>query len=173
MKARGSQSETFNFAYRSPRLTRRSLGAEEGGSHTELLEASSVEPRKAAGLPDLGGLPDNPVSDARRTLSASFGLVLSGLWFAGVAAWLAARRRGVLRVASLAAIAVGMVAFWSLPHRGQPVSAVNLLGYIPLAWFLALTVWLLVGRSGTPPPGARREATARAGDFRVPGHRVL
>ena len=117
---------------------------------------------------------DDITTDTAQSFQFEYtGLVLSGLWFAGVAVWLAARRRGVLCVASLAAIAVGMVAFWSLPHRGQPVSAVNLLGYIPLAWFLALTVWLLVGRSGTPPPGARREATARAGDFRVPGRRVL
>jgi hypothetical protein len=92
-------------------------------------------------------------------------LVLSGIWFAAIGAWLMVRRRLLLGLTSLAAVAIGIPTFWSLPHRGEPATAVHLLGWIPLVWFLALTVWLLVAR-GHRWIAATREPAARAGDFR-------
>jgi len=94
-------------------------------------------------------------------------LVLSGIWFAVTAGWLIVRRRSVLGFASLAAVAVGVLAFWSLPHRGEPTTAINLLGWIPIFWFLALSVWLLVARGHRWTDGTRQPALG-AGDFRVP-----
>jgi len=91
-------------------------------------------------------------------------LVLSGIWFAGIGAWLMVRRRLLLGLTSLAAVAIGIPTFWSLPHRGEPATAIHFLGWIPLVWFLALTVWLLVAR-GHRWIAATREPT-RAGDFR-------
>ena len=85
-------------------------------------------------------------------------LVLAGVWFSVLGAWLIAKRRTVAGIGSLVAIVMGVVAFWSLPHHYEPPSAVNHIGYAPLAWFLALAVWLVaardrssggVGRSGT------------------------
>jgi hypothetical protein len=74
-------------------------------------------------------------------------LVLAGVWFSVLGAWLlVAKRRTVAGVGSLVAIVVGVVAFWSLPHHYQPPSAVNYMGYAPLAWFLALAVWLVAAR---------------------------
>ena len=71
-------------------------------------------------------------------------LALSGIWFAGIGAWLVARRRRILGSATLAAVVVGVPAFWSLPHRGEQASGLNHAGLVPLAWCLALVVWLLV-----------------------------
>jgi hypothetical protein len=75
-------------------------------------------------------------------------LVVCGAWFTTVAAWLLVRRKPLLAVASLAAIALAVVAFWSLPHHYAPPSPVNYLGLVPLAWFLALAIWLVARRSG-------------------------
>jgi len=93
-------------------------------------------------------------------------LVLSGIWFAVTAGWLM-WRRSVLGLASLAAVAVGVLACWSLPHRGELPTAINLLGWIPILWFLALAVWMLVARNHRWIDTTRQPAP-RAGDFRVP-----
>ena len=69
-------------------------------------------------------------------------LVLAGAWFAALGMWLFARRRRFVGAASLAAVALGVVAFWSLPHHYQPGSLVNMLGYVTLAWFVGVTIWL-------------------------------
>ena len=74
-------------------------------------------------------------------------LLLAGLWFAALGVWLITKRRALAGVFSLAAVALGVVAFWSLPHHYQPPSFINNLGYVPLAWFLGLTAWLLAARS--------------------------
>ena len=74
-------------------------------------------------------------------------LALSGIWFAGVGAWLVVRRRTLVGFATLAAVVAGIAAFWSLPHRGEQASGVNYAGLAPLAWCLALIVWLLVARN--------------------------
>jgi hypothetical protein len=95
-------------------------------------------------------------------------LVLSGIWFAGIGGWLLVRRRSVLGVGSLAAVAIGIPVYWSLPHRGEPATAVHLLGWIPLVWFLALTLWQLTARSGESRAGGVQQPATHAGDFRVP-----
>ena len=82
-------------------------------------------------------------------------LVMCGIWFAGVGAWLLVRRQTSLGVASLAAVALAVVAFWSLPHRGAPGSLVNYLGLVPLAWFLALAIWFVARRSRVSPEPLR------------------
>ena len=92
-------------------------------------------------------------------------LILSGIWFVGIGAWLVLRRRTMLGLATLVAVGIGVPAFWSLPHRGEPVNAVSYLGWVPLLWCAGLTVWQLVTRSHehcVPGP-----ATS-AGDFLVP-----
>ena len=71
-------------------------------------------------------------------------LVLAGAWFAGIGVWLVARRWTILGAATLAAVAVGIAAFWSLPHRGEQASGINYVGLVPLAWCFALMVWMLV-----------------------------
>lgn len=73
-------------------------------------------------------------------------LVLAGLWFVALAAWLLATRRWLAGIFSLLAVAVGIAAFWSLPHHYQPLSLLNHLGYVPVAWFLGMSGWLLVAR---------------------------
>jgi hypothetical protein len=78
-------------------------------------------------------------------------LVLCGAWFAAVAAWLLLRGRRFAGVASVAAIGLAVLAFWSLPHHYAPPSPVNDLGLISIAWFLGLGIWLI----------ARRPAVAR------------
>ena len=77
-------------------------------------------------------------------------LVAGGIWFTGIAAWLLVRRRAFLGTASLLAVALALVAFWSLPHHYAPASPVNRLGLISLGWFLALAIWLVARRSDVP-----------------------
>lgn len=77
-------------------------------------------------------------------------LVWCGVWFTSVAIWLLVRRRPVLGIASLVAVALAVVAFWSLPHHYAPAAPVNYLGAVSLVWFLALAIWLVARRS-TPP----------------------
>ena len=74
-------------------------------------------------------------------------LVAAGIWFAALGASLIAMRRVLAGIFSLAAVAAGVAAFWSLPHHYQPASFLNLLGFVPLAWFLGLAVWLVAGRA--------------------------
>ncbi len=84
-------------------------------------------------------------------------LVLSGIWFGSVAVYLLGRRRALAGVTSAAAVAVGVVAYWSLPHHHAPASWVNQLGLFPLAWFLVLTVRMIAfpRSAGSLPPSAR------------------
>jgi hypothetical protein len=88
-------------------------------------------------------------------------LVAAGVWFAALGVWLIAGGRALAGAGSLLAVAIGAVAFWSLPHHYQPASAVNALGFLPLAWFAGLSTWLLwrsraewsVRSAGTHQPG--------------------
>jgi hypothetical protein len=82
-------------------------------------------------------------------------LVLAGAWFAALGGWLIIQRRVLAGVCSLIAVAAGVVAFWSLPHHYQPPSPVNRFGYVPLAWFLGLAVWLAAGRMRVAAPRDR------------------
>jgi hypothetical protein len=75
-------------------------------------------------------------------------LVVCGAWLAAVAFRLIARRRALAGIVSLAAIALAVLAFWSLPHHYAPVSPVNYLGLLSLAWFLGLAVWMVARREG-------------------------
>ena len=87
-------------------------------------------------------------------------LVMCGIWFVGVAAWLLVRRRLLPGIASLLAVAVAICAFWSLPHHYAPASPVNYLGLVSLTWFLALAIWLVARRSAAPRtrPAAQRRS---------------
>jgi hypothetical protein len=67
-------------------------------------------------------------------------LVLSGIWFGSVAAYLLGRRSAVAGIISVVAVVTGVVAFWSLPHHYAPGSWVNQLGWFPIAWFLGVAV---------------------------------
>jgi len=73
-------------------------------------------------------------------------LVSAGIWFAALGVSLVAKRHSFVGVSSLVAVGLGVMAFWSLPHHYQPPSPINYLGYVPLAWFVGLTVWLLAAR---------------------------
>jgi len=73
-------------------------------------------------------------------------LVSAGMWFAALGASLVAKRHFFVGTSSLVAVVLGVVAFWSLPHHYQPPSPINYLGYVPLAWFVGVTVWLLAAR---------------------------
>jgi hypothetical protein len=73
-------------------------------------------------------------------------LLICGVWFAGVSVWLLVRGRLVLGIVSLLAVALAVVAFWSLPHHYAPASLVNYLGLLTLAWFLGLAVWMVARR---------------------------
>jgi hypothetical protein len=77
-------------------------------------------------------------------------LVMCGIWFVGVAAWLLVRRRLLLGITSLLAVALAICAFWSLPHHYAPPSPVNDLGLVSFAWFLALAIVLVAARSAAP-----------------------
>ena len=74
-------------------------------------------------------------------------LVSAGIWFAALGVSLIARRRFLAGASSLVAVALGVAAFWSLPHHYQPPSTVNYLGWVAIAWFAGLTVWLLAARA--------------------------
>jgi hypothetical protein len=73
-------------------------------------------------------------------------LVSAGIWFTALGVSLVVKRHVFGGVSSLVAVGLGVVAFWSLPHHYQPPSPINYLGYVPLAWFAGLTVWLLAAR---------------------------
>ena len=78
-------------------------------------------------------------------------LVVCGIWFASVAAWLLVRRWLLLAIGSLLAVALAVLAFWSLPHHYAPASPINYLGLISIAWFLALGIWLVARRAAQTP----------------------
>jgi len=78
-------------------------------------------------------------------------LVVCGIWFASVAAWLLVRRWLLLAIGSLLAVALAVLAFWSLPHHYSPASPINYLGLISIAWFLALGIWLVARRAAQTP----------------------
>ena len=80
-------------------------------------------------------------------------LVLAGLWFAWLGVALVRRGRAAIGALSLAAVGIGVLAFWSLPHHYQPASTLNLLGFVPLAWCFGVACWLLA-RGGSRPPSA-------------------
>ena len=108
-------------------------------------------------------------------------LVLAGAWFAVLGVWLVVKGRAFAGIGSLMAVVLGVLAFWSLPHHYQPPSAVNIMGYAPLAWFLVLAVWLVAARDcstggvralpdqraifcqmiGRPPPPFRKSISRR------------
>lgn len=73
-------------------------------------------------------------------------LVSAGIYSVALAVSLAAQRRYLPAIVSLVAVGLGVAAFWSLPHHYQPLAPVNYVGYVPLAWFAGLTVWLLAAR---------------------------
>ena len=83
-------------------------------------------------------------------------LVLCGLWFAALAVWLLLRQRVRLAGTSAAAVALGVVACWSLPHHYAPPTWVNQLGLLPIAWFLGLAIFLIRegGRHASASPDA-------------------
>ena len=95
-------------------------------------------------------------------------LVLSGFWFAAIGAWLVVRRRTMLGFATLAAVGVGIPAFWSLPHRGEPGSVVNYVALVPLVWCLGLMTWMLVTRDSEVSKQSVPGPATTAGDFNVP-----
>jgi hypothetical protein len=70
-------------------------------------------------------------------------LVLAAAWFAALGAWLLAHGHTRTGGISLLAVALGVVAFWSLPHHYHAASAVNYLGFLTLAWFAGISLWLL------------------------------
>lgn len=72
-------------------------------------------------------------------------LVVAGVWFAALGAWLFLHGHTRAGGISLLAVALGVLAFWSLPHHYQPASAVNYLGYVTLAWLAGISLWLLRG----------------------------
>ena len=76
-------------------------------------------------------------------------LVSAGTWSTALGVSLVSKRRSFAGISSLVAVGLGVVAFWSLPHHYQPPSLINYLGYVPLAWFAGLTVWLLAARVRT------------------------
>jgi hypothetical protein len=78
-------------------------------------------------------------------------LVVSGIWFAGLAVWLLVLRWLRLGAASVLALTLAVLAFWSLPHHYAPLSPVNYSGLISIAWFLVLAIWLVTRRAARPP----------------------
>jgi ABC-type Mn2+/Zn2+ transport system permease subunit len=90
---------------------------------------------------------DDITTDNAREFPLEYAILVSaGMWFAALGAWLVFKRHAFTGICSLAAVAIGVAAFWSLPHHYQPPSLVNYLGYVPLAWFLGLAIWLLAAR---------------------------
>jgi peptidoglycan/LPS O-acetylase OafA/YrhL len=88
-------------------------------------------------------------------------LVTAGMWFAVLGASLIVQARLLMGICSLLAVALGVVACWSLPHHYQPPSPINYLGFVPLAWFLGLAVWLLL--AGPIRPDAVKRALGTGG----------
>ena len=107
-------------------------------------------------------LDDITTDDAARFPLEYTMLVLAGVWFSVLGAWLVAKGRAIAGIGSLVAIVMGVVAFWSLPHHYQPPSAVNNMGYAPLAWFLVLAVWLVAARDRSSGGVARATASAES-----------
>jgi hypothetical protein len=90
---------------------------------------------------------DDITTDTANTFALEYTILVSaGIWFLALGVSLAAQRRYLPAIASLAAVGLGVAAFWSLPHHYQPLAPINYLGYVPLAWFAGLTVWLLAVR---------------------------
>lgn len=90
---------------------------------------------------------DDITTDNASAFPLEYGfLVVAGVWFAALGAWLAAKGHPVAGGVSLAAVAIGVAAFWSLPHHHAPPSGLNYLGYLPLAWFFGLAIRLLAAR---------------------------
>lgn len=73
-------------------------------------------------------------------------LVVSGAWFTTVALFLAVRLHRRLAAASLALVALGLAACWSLPHYGAPPSLLNYLAWVPMLWFFGVAVWMISAR---------------------------
>jgi hypothetical protein len=90
---------------------------------------------------------DDITTDSANQFPLEYTILLSaGTWFTALGVSLLAKRRSFAGVSSLVAVGLGVAAFWSLPHHYQPPSPINYLGYVPLAWFVGLTVWLLAAR---------------------------
>ncbi len=87
---------------------------------------------------------DDITTDNATSFPLEYGILIgAGIWFAALGVWLLVKRRTLSGACSILAVALGLLAFRSLPHHYQPASFVNLLGYASLAWFLGTTVWLL------------------------------
>ena len=111
---------------------------------------------------------DDITTDTANSFPVEYALlVISGIWFASVAGYLFRRSYPATGIVSAAAVSIGIVACWSLPHHYAPASWVTQLGWCPLRWVLGRTVWLLATRSRSSTD-AGREPPTRAGDFRVP-----
>ena len=94
---------------------------------------------------------DDITTDNANAFPLEYGiLIAAGIWYLALGVWLLARQRVCAGRLSLAAVAIGMVAFWSLPHHYQTPSFINNLGCVPLAWFMGLSIWLLVARVQPP-----------------------
>jgi peptidoglycan/LPS O-acetylase OafA/YrhL len=121
-------------------------------------DPSREEPMRAAGALSLVVLVlswlalDDITTDNATTFRVEYAmLVLAGLWFAWLGVALIRKGRAAAGAVSLAAVGLGVIAFWSLPHHYQPASMVNLLGLAPLAWFLGLSIWLAAGSRSRQP----------------------
>lgn len=94
-------------------------------------------------------LDDITTDNATRFRAEYTMLVLAGLWFAWLGVALLRRGRAAIGAVSLAAVGIGVLAFWSLPHHYQPASMVNLFGLASIAWFVGVAAWLIGwGRAG-------------------------
>ena len=81
-------------------------------------------------------------------------LVLAGLWFAWLGVALLRKGRAAIGAVSLAAVGIGVLAFWSLPHHYGTASTLNVLGLAPIAWFVGVAAWLIGwGRPARPAAG--------------------
>ncbi len=80
-------------------------------------------------------------------------LVVSAIWFTSVALRLLGRGHRAEGAITLLAVAIGVVACWSLPHHQVLPSMLNQLVWISLAWFFVLTLRLLLFPPRTAAPG--------------------